>query len=156
RADRTPGWCRAGGTCLTVRTPAGRSLPFSSIVVQDRAEAAVLGEDRIAAVAEQVEVERLVGLLLSVALDFDGDGLGRLAGVEGQRAGPGDFLFSLRENAIAKEPGRAILSAGGVCLDSVLQWWLRLHRVFPVGDSEPGSVFGPITGDPAPVTPSRG
>ncbi len=67
-----------------------------------------------------------------------------------------DFLFSLRENAIAKEPGRAILGAGGVCLDSVLQWWLRLHRVFPVEDCEPGSVFGPITGDPDPVTPSRG
>jgi hypothetical protein len=27
-------------------------------------------------------------------------------------------LFSLRENAIVKEPGRAILSLGGVCLDS--------------------------------------
>jgi hypothetical protein len=27
-------------------------------------------------------------------------------------------LFSLRENAIAQEPGRAILSLGGVCLDS--------------------------------------
>ena len=51
--------------------------------------------------------------------------------------------------------GRAILSAGGVCLDSVLQWWLRLLRVFPVCDSEPGSVFGPITGDPLSVTPSR-
>ena len=57
---------------------AGR-LP--SIVVQDRAEAAVLGEERIAAVAEQVEVERLVGLL-AVALDFDGDGLRCLAGLK--------------------------------------------------------------------------
>jgi len=27
-------------------------------------------------------------------------------------------LFSLRENAIAKEPGLVILSPGGVCLDS--------------------------------------
>jgi hypothetical protein len=31
----------------------------------------------------QVEAERLVGLLLAVALDFDGDGLRRLAGGEG-------------------------------------------------------------------------
>jgi hypothetical protein len=37
----------------------------------------------------------------------------------------------------------------------VLQWWLRLLRVFPVCDSEPGSVFGPITGDPDPVTEVR-
>jgi hypothetical protein len=48
-----------------------------------------------------------------------------------------------------------MLSSGGVCLGSVLQWWFRLLRVFPVGDSEPGSVFGPITGDPDPVTSSR-
>jgi len=40
-----------------------------SIVVQDRAEAAVLGEQDIAAEAEQVEIERFVGLLLAVALD---------------------------------------------------------------------------------------
>src|SRR5262245_45777954 len=44
-------------------------------------------------------------------------------------------LISLRENAIAKEPGLAILSAGGVCLDSALQWWRRLPGVFPAGDS---------------------
>jgi hypothetical protein len=47
----------------------------SSIIVQNRANAAALGEQRVAAVAEQVEVERLVGLLLAVALDLDGDGL---------------------------------------------------------------------------------
>src|SRR5262245_15259319 len=40
-----------------------RAVP--SIVVEDRAEAAVLGEQRIAAVAEQVEGELLVGLLLA-------------------------------------------------------------------------------------------
>src|SRR5262249_42324965 len=51
--------------------------------------------------------------------------------------------------------GRAILSPGGVCLDSALHWWLRRLRVFPVWDSESGSVFGLITGDPLPVTPSR-
>jgi len=64
-------------------------------------------------------------------------------------------LFSLRENAIAQEPGRAILSAGRVCFDSALQWWRRLLRVFPACDPEPGSVFGLITGDPDPGTPSR-
>src|SRR5262249_23843722 len=51
--------------------------------------------------------------------------------------------------------GRAILSAGGVCPDSALHWWRRLLRVFPAGDSEPGGVFGPITGDPDPVPPRR-
>jgi hypothetical protein len=65
-----------------------------SIVVQDRAEAAVLGGQCIAAVAEQVQVERLVGLLLAVALDFDGDGLRRLAGGEGQRADRGEVESS--------------------------------------------------------------
>src|SRR5262249_60000169 len=53
-------------------------------------------------------------------------------------------------NPIAKEPGLAILSPGGVCLDSALHWWLRLLRVVPVCNSEPGSVFGLITGDPEP------
>jgi len=54
-----------------------------SIVVQDGADAAILGEQRIAAVAEQVQVERLVGLLLAVAVDDNRDRLRRLAGVEG-------------------------------------------------------------------------
>src|SRR5262249_32488580 len=65
------------------------------------------------------------------------------------------LLFSLRENAIAKEPRLAILSPGGVCLDSALQWWVRLLGVSPVSDSEPGSVFGLITGDPGPGAPTR-
>jgi hypothetical protein len=69
------------------KDPTGRWLLSPSVVVQDRAEAAVLGEQRIAAVAEQVQVERLVGLPLAVALDFDRDRLRRLAGVEAQRAG---------------------------------------------------------------------
>ena len=58
-----------------------------SIVVQNRAYALILGEQRVAAVAEQIEVERLAGLLLAVALDFDGDGLRCLARGEGQCAG---------------------------------------------------------------------
>src|SRR5690348_8591714 len=63
-----------------------------SIVVEDRADPARVGEQRVAAEPEQVEVEVLVGLLLAVALDLDGDGPGRLAGGEGQRAGPGDVV----------------------------------------------------------------
>ena len=46
--------------------------------------------------------------------------------------------------------GRAILSDGRVCVGSALHWWLRLLGVFPVCNPEPGSVFGPITGDPDP------
>jgi hypothetical protein len=49
------------------------------IVVQDRADAAVLGELGIAAEPEQVEVERLVRLPFAVVLHFDRDL--RLAGV---------------------------------------------------------------------------
>ena len=46
--------------------------------------------------------------------------------------------------------GRAMLSVGGVRLDSVLQWWRRLFGVFPACDSEPGSVSAPSL-----VTPTR-
>ena len=81
---------------MAVRTPPAAFFHWRSIVVQNRAEAAVLGEQRIAAVAEQVQVERLVGLLLAVALDFDGDGLRRLAGSEGQRAGHNHQANGLR------------------------------------------------------------
>src|SRR5205809_1971558 len=66
--------------------------PEESVVIQDRADAAILGEQRIIAVAEQVQVERLVGLLLAVAVDGDGDRLRRLTGVEGQRRGLGDIV----------------------------------------------------------------
>src|SRR5580765_2885595 len=65
---------------------------ITSIVVEDRAEAAVPGEQRIAAEPEQIQVERLVGLLLAVAVDHDGDGLRRLAGGKGERAGPGNVV----------------------------------------------------------------
>jgi hypothetical protein len=63
-----------------------------SIVIQDRADAAALGERDIAAEAEQVEVEHLAAFALAVALDFDRDRLRRLAGGEGQRASPGDIV----------------------------------------------------------------
>jgi hypothetical protein len=42
-----------------------------SIVVQDRADAAILGEQRIAPVAEHIQLELLVGFLPAVALEFD-------------------------------------------------------------------------------------
>src|SRR5262249_8014988 len=81
------------GGLLGGKDPTGRFSAFArSIVVQDRADAATLGEQRVAAAAEQIHIERLVALLLAVALDFDGDGLGRLAGGEGQRAGTGDVV----------------------------------------------------------------
>src|SRR5262245_30261779 len=91
RADPTPEanptLDPAAGGKLRMQVCAG-----PSIVVQDRAEAAVPGEQGIAAEAEQVEGERLVGLPLAVALDLDRDRLRRLAGGEGQRAGPGDVV----------------------------------------------------------------
>ena len=62
------------------RHPRAVSRRETSIVVEDRAEAAGFGEQRIAAVAEQVQVERLVRLYLAVAVDLDGDCLRRLAG----------------------------------------------------------------------------
>src|SRR5262249_45211046 len=82
-AGAVPG--RRGLAYLAVRTPPAAFIPSRSVVVQNRANAAALGEQRVAAVAEQVEVEVLVGLLLAVAVDRDGDGLRRLP--SGQRAG---------------------------------------------------------------------
>src|SRR5262245_16223041 len=70
--------------------PRAVSRLATSSGVQDRVEASVPGEQRVAAEPEQVEVERLLGLLLAVAVDDDRDRLGRLAGGEGQRASLGD------------------------------------------------------------------
>src|SRR5436190_1605269 len=47
--------------------PAAHRVAVPSIVVPDGADAAVPGEQGIGAVAEQIEVEGLVGLLLAVA-----------------------------------------------------------------------------------------
>jgi hypothetical protein len=58
---------------LAVRTPPAASHP-RTVIVQDRGDPALVGEQRIAAVAEQVHVERLVRVILAVVLDFDGDG----------------------------------------------------------------------------------
>src|SRR4051812_46563803 len=92
-------WLRSTGyrTCAVTRgsVPLCGSVRMRlspSIVVQDRADAAAPGEQRVAAEPEQVEVERLIGLPLAVTLDFDGDRLRRLAGGEGQRAGLGDVV----------------------------------------------------------------
>jgi len=77
----------------------------------------------------------------------------------GERAWFVATAYSRFGNPIAKEPGFAILSSGGVCLDSALHWWLRRLRVVPVCNSEPGSVLGLLTGDPDPrgyVPRSRG
>ena len=83
----------------------------SSFVVQNRADAAILGEQRVAAEAEQVQVERLVALLVVVALYFDGDDLRRLAGGEGQRAGFGDVVgvarFGIAAGAQTERRGEA-------------------------------------------------
>jgi hypothetical protein len=38
----------------------------------DRADAAILGKQRIAAVAEKIEIERFIRLLLTVAVDDEG------------------------------------------------------------------------------------
>src|SRR5262249_23531076 len=56
-------------------------------------------------VAEQVEGERLVGLLLAVALDCDGDGLGSLAWGEGLRAGLGEVVLAGRSRAGRRAAG---------------------------------------------------
>src|SRR5262245_41771664 len=81
--------CLAGGPPLA---PAARR----SVVVEDRAGAAALGEQRVAAEPGQVQVERLVGLPLAVALHLDGDGLRGLAGREGDRPGFGDVVAVAR------------------------------------------------------------
>src|SRR5688572_504234 len=83
-------------TPVPLSSRGARRLRDPSIVVDDRADATVLGEQRIAAESIQVQVERLVGLLLAIPLDFDRDRLRRLAGGEGQRAGPGDVVVVSR------------------------------------------------------------
>src|SRR5262245_20080797 len=67
-----------------------------SFVAEDRADAAILRDNRVDAGAEQVQIERLVGLLLVVALDLDRDGLRRLTGEERQRAGFGRVVVVAR------------------------------------------------------------
>ena len=62
------------------------SRAVGSVVVEDGAGAAALGEQRVATVAEQVQVEVLDRLLPVVALDLDCDGLGGLAGGESDRS----------------------------------------------------------------------
>src|SRR5262249_42744231 len=75
-----------------------RAVP--SVVVQDRTEATILGEQRIAAVIEQLQVERLVSLLLAIALHFYRDGPRRLAGEKGQRTGLGDVILARLGRAV--------------------------------------------------------
>ena len=82
-----------------------------SIVVKDRANAAVLRIQRIAAEPEQVQVERLVGLPLAVTLDLDRDCLRRLAGGEGQRAGPFAVPFAGPPRSFARASASRIPAA---------------------------------------------
>src|SRR4051812_10704379 len=94
-----PGW---GGICLPAEPPRPTSISLSSkvwdgvrsIVVQDRADAAALGKKRVAAVAEQVDVESFVRLPLAVSLHLDRDCLRRLAWGKGQRAALGDVVLA--------------------------------------------------------------
>src|SRR5262245_5327375 len=101
---------RVGDAMITLHfaklSPHGAARVSPSIVVQDRAEAILL-EQRIAAEAEQVEVERLVGLLLAVAVDFDGDRLRRLAGDEGQGAGLGAVVIVAGRGGTVQASGAA-------------------------------------------------
>src|SRR3954464_14482510 len=92
-----------------------RSASARSVIVQDRADPARVGEQRVAAVAEQLQEEVLVRLLLAVALDLDGYGLGRLAGEEGQRAGLGDVVAVARGGGAVRgaERHRHRLVVGG-------------------------------------------
>src|SRR5262245_30107249 len=74
------------------RTPRAVCRLATSIVVEDGAEAALLGEQGIAAEIGLVEIERLIGLLLAVARGINRDRLRRLSGFGGQRAGLGDLV----------------------------------------------------------------
>src|SRR5262245_52511045 len=82
-------------TCdAQVRRQAGRVLRGVAVPVPERSRR-LPRRLRAAAIVEQVQVERFVGLLLVVALALNRDGLRRLAGGEGQRAGLGDVISSL-------------------------------------------------------------
>ena len=59
-------------------------------------------------------------------------------------------LFSLRKNAIAKEPGLSYAERWRCVSRLGASMVARLLGVFPVCNPEPGSVFGLITGDPDP------
>src|SRR4051812_13543061 len=72
----------------------------SIVVVQDRADAAVPGEQRVAAEPEQVQIERLVRLPLVVALDLNRDRLRGLAGREGECAARGRVVTARRRGAV--------------------------------------------------------
>jgi hypothetical protein len=98
------------------------SLP-RSIVVEHRAEAAALGQQRIAAVAEQVQVKRLAGLPFAVAFDFDRDRIRRLAGAGNGRAGEdlhdgktSPAIFMIGEPLAAR-----VISASSTTLQSTIR-----------------------------------
>jgi hypothetical protein len=68
------------GIVVTVgRLPSVPEMRGGSAVIQYRADATAFVEHRVAAVAGQIEVERLVRFLLAIAVDKDGDRIRRLA-----------------------------------------------------------------------------
>src|SRR5262249_37136827 len=86
-----------GGRAVGVWRRCRSGAPWRrSIVIPDRAHATAPGEQRIAAVAEQIDAERLVRLPLAIAVDRDRDRLGRLAGGKGQRPGLCDVVVVTR------------------------------------------------------------
>src|SRR5262249_1970946 len=109
-SERIPPACGTRNT--RAASAAGDCQNRGSIVVQDRAGAAALGEQRLAAVAEQVEVEVLAGLRLAVALDLDRNCLRGLARGEGQRPGLGDVVAVL-----------VVAMPSAVRNDIVTAWW---------------------------------
>jgi len=124
----------AGGKLRPLR----RAVP--SVVVQDRADATVLGERRTAAEIEQVEVKRLAGLPLAVALDFDRDGLRRLAGGEGAVAETCAELQAEADEAVCARTPRPFYAVG--------QWYEDFSQTT---DEEVRDLLAQAAAGPAPA-----
>ena len=104
-ALRTPFGVRGLVTAFGYLGPRGTPLFHGSIVVQNRPRPPAVEEHGVRRQVAQIDEELLVGLLLAVALDFDGDGLRRLAGGEGQRAGLGDVVVVARLGGAVRRCG---------------------------------------------------
>ena len=75
------------------------------------------------------------------------------SGVQLARVGREDFHILAARERHRSGTGVELSSVLAVCVSARrVDWWRRLLRAFPAEDSEPGSVFGPITGDPDPMT----
>jgi hypothetical protein len=73
-----------------------------SIVIQNRADAALLRKQRVAAVAEQVQIERLAGLLLA------GRGACREAMRRPDAGFPFPLVVALPANGVATQGSEAV------------------------------------------------